>query len=105
MRWVAELPFVERSHQPGYRLWLATPGRYAMADVLALLRWLEGEPEGGGEGRTWGELVERDVGVRADGLELTVTCSFADVFVTRVAGNKRRFDELCERVRAAFVVR
>ena len=95
---------VQVEHSPGALLHLATPGRYSMHLAAAILGWLEEEwdecsiSDSGWRSDGFGKLVEEGIHVDLSGIQFAVTCSYEDLWIARVAGNRADFLELCEAV-------
>lgn len=76
-----------------------------MAAAVAILGQLQDlhdcEVEDSGWGSPhYGNLVEIGVRVRQENIEFTVMCSYEQIWVQRISGNKSKFYVLCEIIRS-----
>jgi hypothetical protein len=82
-----------------------TPGQYSMAAAVAVLSQLEDRHDCEVENSGWelppyGNLVEIGVGVQQGNIEFTIMCSYDQIQVQRISGNKSKFYGLCEIIRS-----
>lgn len=88
---------------PGHQLVLTTPGEYSMETAVALLHWLARRDDcvianEGWKSSGYGDLVEKGVEVQLGNIVFQVMCSYEQMFVDRVSGNKDKFAALCEEI-------
>jgi hypothetical protein len=93
---------------PGRQLWLKTPSRYSMDVAVKILRWIEGFDDVSIRDASWtssgyGNLVEVGVKVQFGNIQISIMCSYDDIFIARLAGNNRKFTTLCEAIQQKFV--
>jgi hypothetical protein len=88
--------------QRDWELLCRTPGQYSMEVARRLLAGLE-QDGCTTKDTSWkrgdGNLVEVGIEVKCDSCALMIMCSYEDIFVKRVSGNKARYYELCEHLR------
>jgi hypothetical protein len=82
-----------------------TPGRYSMDAAIEILKRLENDEDYKTENSSMkslidGDLVEVGIPVRLGNIEFTIMCSYEDIFIKRISGNKMKFYEFCESIRA-----
>lgn len=75
-----------------------------MPVAVQILQRLELEPDcelrrGDWQGPEYGKLVEVGAPVRVGDIAFTIMCSYEDIFIQRVSGNKDEFYQLCESIR------
>ena len=81
-----------------------TKGRYSMDAAVEILTWLERQPDCVIRDTSWkcpehGRLIEVGIPVRVGNIEFTIMCSFEEIFVKRLSGNKMTFYGICEKIR------
>ena len=86
-----------------------TPGRYSMPVAVEILQQLEQHEDceirnTGWKSSGYGDLVEVGIAVRLGTLEFEIMCSYEDIFLRRLSGNKAKFYEFCESVREMDLV-
>jgi hypothetical protein len=90
-------------HQYGKLLRLVTPEIYAMEAAVELLGLLEAElhadVEDTGWRRGYGLKVATPVLIQLESLEAELTSDGNEIVVSRVAGSKEEFEELCGFIR------
>lgn len=52
-----------------------------------------------GKSSGYGKLIEHGIKVRIETIEISIKCSYEDLFIYRVSGNKRKFYSFCESIR------
>jgi hypothetical protein len=82
-----------------------TPGRYSMTAAVEILSQLEKQHDCEVENSGWelppyGNLVEIGVNVRQENIEFTVMCSYDQIWIQRISGNKSKFYSLCKVIRS-----
>ena len=81
-----------------------TQGRYSMDAAVEILTWLEEQPDcvienAGWKSSGYGSLVEVAISVRLGDIEFTIMCSYEQIFIKRLSGNKMKFYDICEKIR------
>ena len=81
-----------------------TPGEYSMDVAVEIIKRLEGEQDceiedSGWKSAGYGALVETGILVRLGNIKFQVMCSYEEIFIKRISGNKAKFYEFCESVR------
>jgi hypothetical protein len=82
----------------------STNGGYSMDAAVEILRMLEERDDceirdDGWRSSGYGNLVEVGIPIRLNNIEFTIMCSYEDIFIKRLSGNKDKFYEFCELVR------
>lgn len=83
-----------------------TPGEYSMSVAAQILERLENSENCEIEGKPsawkppgYGALVEKGVRVKLDNIEFIIMCSYEDIIIERISGNKAKFYQFCESIR------
>jgi hypothetical protein len=74
----------------------STPGEYSMDAASKLVASLERD---GWERGSRGDLVEHGIELQKDGCTFQIMCSYEDIFVRRISGNRAKYYEICEQLR------
>ena len=86
-------------HQYGKLLRLKTPGSYAMDAAIDLLGLLEAELHAEVEDTGWRQSYGLKVGtpvlIQLESLAVELTTDGDEIVVSRVAGSKQEFEDLC----------
>ncbi|MBN1429102.1 MAG: hypothetical protein JXB07_12005 [Anaerolineae bacterium] len=96
--------FADQDVGYGDEIVFTTPGRYSMDAAVEILQWLENRDgceslNPGWKSAGYGDLVENGLRVRLGNIELSIMCSYSDIFISRLSGNKMRFHTFCESIR------
>lgn len=75
--------------------------------AVKILRWIEGFDgvsisDAGWTSPGYGNLVEVGIKVQFGNIQISIMCSYDDLFIDRLAGNNRKFTTLCEAIRQTF---
>jgi hypothetical protein len=79
-----------------------TAGQYSMDTARKLVAGLERD---GWEQGSRGDLVEQGIELQKDGCTFQIMCSYEDIFVRRISGNKAKYHEVCEQLRQGLTHR
>lgn len=88
----------------GDQVVFTTPGRYSMDTAVGILQQLE-DREGcvihdtGWSSSPYGSLAEDGIQVRLGDIEFRIMCSYENIFISRISGNKAHFREFCVSMR------
>ena len=96
--------FAEQAVLYGDPVRFTTPGRYSMPVAVEILQQLERRDDceirnTGWKSSGYGDLVEVGIPVRLGTIEFEIMCSYEDIFLRRLSGNKAKFYEFCESIR------
>jgi len=97
-------PFAEQAVLYSDPVRFTTPGRYSMPVAVEILQQLELRQDceirnAGWKSSGYGDLVEVGIRVRLGTIEFAIMCSYEDILLRRLSGNKATFYEFCESVR------
>jgi len=86
-----------------WELLVTVPGRYSMETAVKLLTALEQEgykiKDKSWKTKWYGDLVEKGIEITCGSLIFALMCSYEDIFIMRVSGNKAKYYECCETLR------
>ena len=82
----------------------STPGKFSMETAVELLSQLEQEEcfeieNDHLENTGHGDLVETGIVVFFENISFRIMCSYEDILVYRLSGNKKKFYEVCNKIR------
>lgn len=82
----------------------STPGEYSMDKASNIMHVLEREHACTFEDNSWkqknyGNLVEKGIKATYMNIEFKIMCSYEDIFIYRVSGNKQVYSQLCNIIR------
>ncbi len=78
--------------------------RYSTGAAVQILEELELKEnceilDGTWKSSGYGKLIEHGIKVCMENMEIRIMCSYEDLFIYRVSGNKRKFYSFCESIR------
>lgn len=82
----------------------STPGKYAMETAVELLSKIEEEGCYEIENDSWkssgyGNLVEIGIDIYFENIVFRIMCSYENIFIHRISGNKKKFYDFCNKIR------
>ncbi len=81
-----------------------TPGKYSMDTAVELLKKLERDGRYQIENEDWktegyGNLIEVGIKIYFENAVFSIMCSYEDIFISRISGNRKKYYEFCEPIR------